>query len=226
MCVPAPSCKAATDQATQLWPGRSTASDGWCGDAEHQKRKSDHNTGNAYDLTNDPEAGCDCMRLRDVAVADSRSKYVIHNDQINNKDGKGWVPYQPNNPNRNKHMSHMHVSIHDGARNDTSPWWAGSTATAAPSDSGGIGFTDALGIVTDVAAAEATKALPEPLASVARFLIMLQRPENWLRVAGFVAGLVLVLIGVALLVADTKAGKAALSVAAPVTSAVTSTVAA
>lgn len=220
MCVPAPACKAALAQATERWPGRSTASDGICGDAAHQARKSDHNSGNAFDLTHDPSNGVDCAKLRAVAAADPRSKYVIFNDQIDNKDGRGFVPYRQNDPSRNKHTSHMHVSIKDSARGDTGSWWGGPAI--ALGDQGGngeagIGFGDTLGIVTDAAANEATKALPEPLASLARFFIMLQRPENWLRVAEFVGGAVLVIIGVALLMADSKAGKAAMSVAVPAT---------
>lgn len=219
MCVPAPTCKAALAQATTQWPGRSTASDGICGDAAHQARKSDHNSGNAFDLTHDPSHGVDCAKLRAIAVADPRSTYVIFNDQIDNKDGKGFVPYRPNDPTRNKHTSHMHVSIKDSARNDTGPWWGGA-GSAAPSDSGGIGFTDALGIATDVVGGQVADSLPEPLGQVVRIVAFLSDPDNWVRVAEFVAGAVLVIIGVVLIVVDSKAGKAALTVAAPVTSTV------
>lgn len=222
MCVPAPTCKAALAEATELWPRRSRASDGICGDAAHQARKSDHNSGNAFDLTNDPKNGCDCMKLRDVAVADPRSKYVIHNDQINQKDGKGWVPYKPNDPSRNKHLTHMHVSILDSARDDVAPWWGGKSGAT---DGGGISLGDSIGIATDVIGGQVADSLPEPLASLTRLVAFIANPDSWLRVAGFVLGIIVAFIGVALLIADSKAGKAALTIANPVAGAAAEAVA-
>lgn len=40
-CVPAPSCKQALADATTAWPHRNRSSDGICGDASHQAKKSD-----------------------------------------------------------------------------------------------------------------------------------------------------------------------------------------
>ena len=119
---PAPACRAALEQATQLFPARSRASDGIMGDPAHQKRKSDHNLGNAFDLTHDPAHGCDAHGLVEALRQrrDPRVKYIISNARIWNPSIKmDWRPYSGSNP----HNKHAHVSIHEGARGDTSAWW-------------------------------------------------------------------------------------------------------
>lgn len=122
MCTPAPACKAALAQATALWPNRNRASDGICGDARHQARVSDHNEGNAFDLTHDPAGGCDAHRLVQGLVdrRDPRVKYVISNGRIWNPNvSPDWRAYSGENP----HTKHAHVSIHATARDDTSTWF-------------------------------------------------------------------------------------------------------
>lgn len=119
---PAPACRAALDQATQLFPSRSRASDGIMGDPSHQKRKSDHNQGNAFDLTHDPANGCDAHGLVEGLRQrrDPRVKYIISNARIWNPSIKmDWRPYNGSNP----HRKHAHVSILTSARGDTAPWW-------------------------------------------------------------------------------------------------------
>ena len=119
----AAACRAALDQATSLFPGRVRASDGIMGDARHRARKSDHNDGNAFDLTHDPAHGCDAHALVEQLLArrDPRVKYVISNRRIASP-AQGWRPYKGSNP----HEKHAHVSIHATARDDTSPWWTGA----------------------------------------------------------------------------------------------------
>lgn len=123
-CTPAPSCKAALKQATARWPGRRTSSDGICASAQHhvQNPTSDHETGNAFDLSHDPEHGVDTYALADLMRRnpDPRVKYVISNGRIWNPSiSPNWRAYHGSN----KHDHHMHVSIVPGARGDTGDWW-------------------------------------------------------------------------------------------------------
>lgn len=130
-CVPAPSCRKALSDATAKWPQRNRASDGICGDASHQARKSDHNSGNAFDLTHDPRNGPDCHLLSREVIKDSRVKYVIFAGHIfrTYKTSIGWAKYVGENP----HNHHMHVSIKADARNDLSPWpWSNPTEVSRP----------------------------------------------------------------------------------------------
>lgn len=107
-------------------PNRSKASDGSIGDTDHQKRDSDHNPWvhrrdvywvTARDFTHDPDDGLDCNELyRDlVASRDPRIKYIIWNDEITAGAGgpKPWVArdYNPDDPRRNKHTKHLHLSV-------------------------------------------------------------------------------------------------------------------
>jgi hypothetical protein len=89
------------------------------GDTSHQKRKSDHNEGNAFDLTHDPTNGIDCNVFVNLALLDYRVKYVIWNRQIFNKSmaDKGWRAYKGA-----PHDHHMHVSLRETLRDIGSPW--------------------------------------------------------------------------------------------------------
>lgn len=124
-CTPAPTCKAALAQASARWPGRRTSSDGVCASAKHssQNPTSDHETGNAFDLSHDPDHGVDTYDLaeRMRRNPDPRVKYVISNGRIWNPSiSTNWRPYTGSN----RHDHHMHVSIVLGARGDTSDWWS------------------------------------------------------------------------------------------------------
>lgn len=120
MASPAPACVRALHDATRRWPRRSRASDGIMGDARHQKTKSDHNLGNAFDVTHDPGSGCDGDYIAACAIRDPRVKYIIFNHRIWNKDrgDTHWRPYH----GKNAHTHHCHVSIRAGSRNDQRPW--------------------------------------------------------------------------------------------------------
>ncbi|AUX42575.1 uncharacterized protein SOCE26_040080 [Sorangium cellulosum] len=129
----APALRALVRQLNERWPGRSRASDGLLGDAAHQARKSDHNEGNALDVTHDPERGPDLDALAERLLADPRVTYVIWNKRIANRQiqGGAWRPYDGTNP----HTRHLHVSIRAGARNAERPWAlpdAGSAVAGAP----------------------------------------------------------------------------------------------
>ena len=123
------SIRAALDEANVRWPKRSRISDGTIGDQAHSSRYSDHNVGargyiHAFDLTNDPANGCDCVVLAEHLrlTRDPRVSYVIWNRRIWNPSRDiGWRPYSGSNP----HDKHMHVSIKStiDAERNTNPWW-------------------------------------------------------------------------------------------------------
>jgi hypothetical protein len=117
--APSPACLRALADATALSPKRNRSYDGIIGDARHQKRKSDHNLGNAFDLTHDPANGIDCDLFVKLALLDYRVEYVIWNRQIYNKkmSDKGWRAYKGA-----PHDHHMHVSIGAALRDLNSPW--------------------------------------------------------------------------------------------------------
>jgi len=127
-CTPAPTCKAMLAEATRIAPIRSRASDGICASPQHsgQNPTSDHELGNAADLTHDPARGCDAhtwvekLRERVLAGTERRVKYIISRRRIFNPAiSPAWRNYTGSNP----HTKHAHVSILTWARNDVSPWW-------------------------------------------------------------------------------------------------------
>src|SRR5262245_48339140 len=134
--TPAPACKKALADATARFPKRNKASDGIMGDAAHKSRQSDHNEGNAFDLTHDPANGVDCNVLSRQVINDPRVTYVIWNREIydRRRPGEGWKKYNGSNP----HTKHMHVSIKPESRDDLSPWpWSpGADKPGAPASPG------------------------------------------------------------------------------------------
>jgi hypothetical protein len=120
MSTPAPCCSQALSDATARWPDRNRASDGIMGDAAHQTRPSDHNQGNAFDLTHDPAHGVDCGVLSRLVIYDPRVTYVIFNHQIYSisRADEGWRQYTGANP----HTRHMHVSISMSSRSNLAAW--------------------------------------------------------------------------------------------------------
>ena len=85
------------------------------GDKSHQKRKSDHNDGNALDVgILDLEQG-EKIANQLITEADQKQvKYIIFNKKIWSPDG-GWKSYTGSNP----HRSHVHVSFfpYEGQKN-------------------------------------------------------------------------------------------------------------
>lgn len=129
--APAPACRAALQEATSRFPARSRRSDGIMGDTSHQARKSDHNVGNAFDLTHDPANGCDAHGLVEQLRqrGDPRVKYIISQKRIWNPSiSPKWRDYTGSNP----HIKHAHVSIRSSRRDDTAEWW--TDAVLVPGD--------------------------------------------------------------------------------------------
>src|SRR3954469_13129044 len=104
-------------EASGRGPRRDKAGDGICSSAAHRARDaalgihSDHDAGNAVDLTQDPAHGVDCNVLAEHVIRDVRVKYVIWNRRIFNREqgDTHWRPYTV--PGGDPHTGHMHVSI-------------------------------------------------------------------------------------------------------------------
>jgi hypothetical protein len=118
-----PAAIAVLRQATALKPNRKKASDGLLPSAAHMKQNptSDHNTGYAVDLTDDPKNGIDCTTIFQKLKEDERVKYLIF-------QGKIWSRERSSEGDReyigsNKHNKHLHISINEDKGKDTSPWF-------------------------------------------------------------------------------------------------------
>ena len=118
-----PAATAVLRQATAIAPLRMKASDGLLPSQAHMKASpnSDHNTGLAVDLTHDPKHGIDCLDIFEKLKEDARVEYLIFKGKIWSKEraAEGDREYTGSN----KHNKHLHISINDGAGNDTSPWF-------------------------------------------------------------------------------------------------------
>ena len=118
-----PAAIAVLKQATALWPKRKKESDGLLPSSAHisQNPDSDHNTGLAVDLTNDPANGVDCKDIFQKLKSDDRVAYLIHNGIIWSKarEAEGDRKYEGINP----HHKHLHISIKEDKASDTRPWF-------------------------------------------------------------------------------------------------------
>ncbi len=125
MPTPALCCRAVLQQASVRWPNRSTISDGIMSSREHRRQNpySDHDWGNAVDLTHDPENGCDAHTWVRWLVKQEFPwvKYAISNRRIWSKKrrAEGWRVYNGPNP----HTKHAHVSIDPMHRNHIPTWF-------------------------------------------------------------------------------------------------------
>jgi hypothetical protein len=120
-------------QLDAQWPSRSRAADGIAPSAAHHAAnpKSDHEVGNAFDITNDPENGPDLAALATALLTDARAHYVIFQRRIANpeKEGGAWRPYT----GTSTHEDHLHLSIYAGRRDDRREWdLAGVGVPASP----------------------------------------------------------------------------------------------
>ena len=116
-----PAAIAILRQATAISPKRKKASDGLLPSRAHLSKSpdSDHNTGLATDLTDDPANGIDCAIIFTKLHDDERVKYLIFKGRIWSKE-KGNRPYTGSNP----HNKHLHISIKAAFANDKSNWFA------------------------------------------------------------------------------------------------------
>jgi hypothetical protein len=118
---------------TQLdagWPGRSKASDGTFPSAAHHAANptSDHELGNALDVTRDRARGPRLLDLAEALRTDPRAKYVIYDRRIA-KRGGGWERYEVTAIQSDPHTEHLHVSVLADRRFDAAPWDLSSVGT-------------------------------------------------------------------------------------------------
>jgi hypothetical protein len=130
----APAIQQLRTDANTAWPKRNKSWDGTWGDTAHQARKSDHNTGDAMDVTHDPASGADGNVVAAYAIRDPRVKYVIWNRRIydTRNPGAGWQPYSKWKSMPHDH--HVHISVKQAARADTSPWAFNTVGPPPPID--------------------------------------------------------------------------------------------
>jgi hypothetical protein len=130
----APAIQQLRTDANSAYPGRDKSWDGTWGDTAHQARKSDHNTGDAMDVTSDPAHGAGGDTIAAWAIRDPRVKYVIWNRRIydTRNPGAGWQPYS--HWKSMPHDHHVHISVTQAARADTSPWAFGTYGPPPPID--------------------------------------------------------------------------------------------
>jgi len=101
-----PSVYSVWDAVTSRFAGLSN--EGIWGDEAHQKRKSDHNTGDALDIgVPSSSVGYQLKNELVKMAANQPIKYIIHNGEIWNQQ-QGWHPYHGSNP----HTNHVHVSFY------------------------------------------------------------------------------------------------------------------
>jgi hypothetical protein len=95
------------------------------GDPSHRRRRSDHNLGNAIDITRDRDHGPDLELLvadfvrQMVANPRGRINYLIHRGRIWHSE-HGYVSRMYSGPN--PHTNHVHISIYARLRDERRPW--------------------------------------------------------------------------------------------------------
>jgi len=125
MTAEAPALVVLRRQLDERWPARDRSSDGILADRRHRLLKSDHNQGNAIDITRDDEHGPDLevlvqeFRRQMVAYPAGRLAYLIYNGRIASRsDGFVLRRYRGPNP----HTGHAHLSIRPELRGIERRW--------------------------------------------------------------------------------------------------------
>jgi len=139
----APAIRICRDQINGMYPRRDKSSDGIWPSAAHtlQNPNSDHEAGNALDIDDDlsgidgkaPQVDGEFARRLSMHPANN---YVIHDSGIY-RDGVRY-PYQGSNP----HTGHVHISVMESRRGDTSPWDIGQEEVMLPLDYLTVTVTD------------------------------------------------------------------------------------
>jgi hypothetical protein len=113
-------------QIDASYPSRSRGQDGMLPSAAHhaQNPNSDHERGDALDVTFDFMNGPNLDQLASDLLADGRVTYVIWNRRIANRsiDSGAWRPYAQTAVQTDPHTGHLHVSVDHSRRSDDGPW--------------------------------------------------------------------------------------------------------
>jgi hypothetical protein len=126
--------QALTD-ANTAWPKRKKAEDGLLPSEAHKKQNpnSDHDRGDAVDVTVDPKSGASGDTIAAWAIRDPRVTYVIWNHRIYYRNHPGWQDYGEtfkSGKKKDQHTEHVHISLRHASRADTSTWgWASGGPT-------------------------------------------------------------------------------------------------
>jgi len=129
--TPAPAIIALRDAVDAAWPNRGRWSDGILGDNKSRAQRTDHNQGNALDISHDPVSGPPLTALAELLWADPRVTVIIWNNKFRSRAvGSGeWHPYcEEGAVSCSPHTRHLHVSIDPSRRNDISSWNVGRAA--------------------------------------------------------------------------------------------------
>lgn len=125
MASPAPALLVLRRQIDERWPRRARQSDGIMGDAAHQRRKSAHNLGDAWDVTDDRAHGPNLLALCEGFAAQMRGnpaggrlRLLIHDGLI--WEGPSWRPRPYAGPN--PHRTHAHIEVKHSHRGVVRPW--------------------------------------------------------------------------------------------------------
>jgi len=128
----APAIRVCRDQINGMYPKRDKSSDGIWPSAAHtlQNPNSDHEAGNALDIDDDlsgidgkaPQVDGEFALRLSMHPANN---YVLHDSGLY-RDGVRY-PYQGSNP----HTGHVHISVMESRRGDTSPWDIGQEEVMA-----------------------------------------------------------------------------------------------
>ncbi len=130
MYTDAPALLRLRDKINAIFTARSRGSDGIRGDAAHAATKSDHNEGNALDVTLDAVNGPNLPDLKAALLTDPRVTYIIFNGEIQSRIKEPGVSRPYTGVNAHKH--HLHVSIDPAQRNDTRDWDLSGVGLGSP----------------------------------------------------------------------------------------------
>jgi hypothetical protein len=163
--APAPALLALLRRLDAAYPSRSRASDGIMASAAHTAANpaSDHERGDALDVTRDAANGPDLVALAASMLADDRVSYVILDGRIGNRaiEAGKWRAY----PGPDPHTSHLHVSVLHNRRADTHPWAIPGAVTDPPmAGADAAGFDPVTWIEIDCGDGYRVKTNAEPLA--------------------------------------------------------------
>jgi hypothetical protein len=125
MASPAPCLLLLRRQLDERYPDRPKSSDGIMGDARHLLRKSDHNQGNAIDITAWPGGRLDVDHLAEVFRAQMRrtnsgrlSLIIRGRRMCSPRTMWEWQRYTGRNP----HVTHLHLSVRADMREVMRHW--------------------------------------------------------------------------------------------------------